>query len=114
MFEEDNNLEVELYKAHCLVIPSFKEGHPLILFEAWAHKLPVIATKVGSVPKFVNQDNGYLISPNDQDSLIRTMKLAYKTLLYLSWVKMATNLLPPTILGKKQSKTTIRLYQPSR
>ncbi|MBU1085235.1 MAG: glycosyltransferase family 4 protein [Candidatus Beckwithbacteria bacterium] len=78
MFEEDNNLEVELYKAHCLVIPSFKEGHPLILFEAWAHKLPVIATKVGSVPKFVNQDNGYLISPNDQDSLIRTMKLAYK------------------------------------
>ncbi|MFH1280579.1 MAG: glycosyltransferase family 4 protein, partial [Candidatus Beckwithbacteria bacterium] len=71
-------LSTELFKAHCLVIPSLKEGHPLILFEAWAHKLPVIATKVGSIPMFVNQDNGYLISPDDQGALIRTMKLAYK------------------------------------
>jgi poly(glycerol-phosphate) alpha-glucosyltransferase len=59
-------------------LPSLREGHPLILFEAWAHQLPIIATRVGSIPKFVNQTNGYLISPKDPTALIRAMKLAIK------------------------------------
>jgi|GEM_PF-2708057 glycosyltransferase involved in cell wall biosynthesis len=71
-------LQQELSKAHCLVLPSLKEGHPLILFEAFSHKLPVIATRVGSVPKFVTKDTGYLINPNNVNDLIVAMKLAYK------------------------------------
>lgn len=71
-------LDQELFKAHCLVLPSLAEGHPLILFEAWAHQLPVIATAVGSVSRFVNQDNGYLIPANDVQTLARTMKLAIR------------------------------------
>lgn len=74
----DQKLHQELSKAHCLILPSLKEGHPLILFEAFSHKLPVIATKVGSVPRFVNPDNGYLIDPGDTKDLIIAMKLAYK------------------------------------
>lgn len=69
-------LEAELFKAHCLVLPSLAEGHPLILFEAWAHQLPVIATDVGSVSQFVNQTNGYLIPANDVPALVKAMKLA--------------------------------------
>ena len=69
-------LDQELFKAHCLVLPSLAEGHPLVLFEAWAHHLPVIATDVGSVSQFVNQDNGYLVPANDVQALARTMKLA--------------------------------------
>ncbi|MCG2692372.1 glycosyltransferase family 4 protein [Microgenomates group bacterium] len=69
-------LDKELFRAHCLVLPSLAEGHPLILFEAWAHQLPIIATDVGSVSRFVNQDNGYLIPANDVQTLARTMKLA--------------------------------------
>ncbi len=71
-----SQLEKELFKAHCLVLPSLAEGHPLVLFEAWAHQLPVIATDVGSVSQFVNGDNGYLVPAGDAQTLARTMKLA--------------------------------------
>lgn len=71
-------LDKELFKAHCLVLPSFAEGNPLVLFEAWAHQLPVIATDVGSVSRFVNHGNGYLVPPNDWLALSRAMKLAIK------------------------------------
>lgn len=71
-----SELDQELFKAHCLVLPSLAEGHPLVLFEAWAHHLPVIATSVGSVSQFVNGDNGYLVPAGDVQALARTMKLA--------------------------------------
>jgi len=73
-----DQLNRELFKAHCLVLPSFREGHPLILFEAWAHRLPVIATSVGSVTRFVNQKNGYLIPAGDVAALAKAMIKAVK------------------------------------
>lgn len=72
----DQQLHQELFKAHCLVLPSLKEGHPLILFEAWAHQLPIIATDVGSVGQFVNPSNGYLIPAHNQTKLYQAMKSA--------------------------------------
>lgn len=66
-------LNQELYQAHCLIIPSLREGHPLILFEAWVHHLPVIAAKVGSVNQFVNQKNGYLVPPGNAQALAKAM-----------------------------------------
>jgi glycosyltransferase involved in cell wall biosynthesis len=66
-------LEQELFKSHCLVLPSLREGHPLILFEAWAHRLPVIVTNVGSVAQFVNPKNGYLVPARDVDALVQAM-----------------------------------------
>ena len=66
-------LDRELFKAHCLVLPSLREGHPLILFEAWAHRLPVIATNVGSVSQFVNSKNGYLIPSGSVSVLAQAM-----------------------------------------
>jgi len=71
-----SQLHQEFFKAHCLVLPSLREGHPLVLFESWAHQLPVIATKVGSVPQFVNKNNGYLINANNIPQLVKAMKLA--------------------------------------
>ena len=68
-----NQLDKEMEQAHCLVLPSLREGHPLILFEAWAHKLPVIATSVGSVPQFVNVSNGYLVPAGDSVALAAAM-----------------------------------------
>jgi len=66
-------LDQEMFKSHCLVLPSLREGHPLILFEAWAHKLPVIATNVGSVGQFVNSKNGYLVPSGNVAVLAQAM-----------------------------------------
>lgn len=60
----------EYESSHLFVLPSVYEGFPLTLLEAWAAKLPVVATAVGEVPKLVkNGINGILIKPADVKSL---------------------------------------------
>ena len=69
----DEELNRTMLSADVLVLPSLREGHPLVLFEAWAHQLPVIATNVGSVARFVNADNGYLVPSGDVQALAQAM-----------------------------------------
>jgi len=52
------------------VLPSIKEGLPVALLEAMAAKRPVIATKVGAIPKVIkNRDIGILVKPKDINEL---------------------------------------------
>jgi len=50
-----------LHKSNCLILPSLWEGLPVSIIEAAASKLPVIATPVGSIPEFLNNNNAYLV-----------------------------------------------------
>ncbi|MDA7927772.1 glycosyltransferase family 4 protein [Akkermansiaceae bacterium] len=61
----------EMYRmADIYVIPSYAEGFPRTIWEAMANSLPVIATKVGSIPEFlVNKTHALLIAPQDVESL---------------------------------------------
>ncbi|MBR9846122.1 MAG: glycosyltransferase [Algicola sp.] len=54
-----------LAEAHCLVLPSLWEGMPVVIIEAAASKLPVIATPVGSIPDFLNDANAYISELNN-------------------------------------------------
>ena len=57
-----------LYRdAHMLVHVSFTEGVPQVLLEAFAARLPVVATAVGGVPALVD-GCGLLVPPNDADA----------------------------------------------
>lgn len=48
-----------------LVIPSRTEGLPLVLFEGWASKLPVLATDVADNSKYIkNNLTGFLCNPS--------------------------------------------------
>lgn len=59
--------------ADCLIIPSLWEGLPIVLLEAGASSLPVISTKVGSIPSLINEESlGYLI--DDCSQLAKTMQ----------------------------------------
>ena len=56
------------------VLPSYFEGLPMTLIEAFAAGLPVVATDVGAIPTMVRQgENGYLMRPGDIEGLARAM-----------------------------------------
>jgi glycosyltransferase involved in cell wall biosynthesis len=60
------------------VLPSHTEGSPLVLFEAMAAGLPIVATRVGGVPEVVEDQHTALLVPAMQvtqlaDSLARIL-----------------------------------------
>ncbi len=63
--------------ANCYVCCSHTEGMPLSVLEAMASGLPVIATRVGSLPEMVSPDiNGWLVEPGDESALAGAMAQA--------------------------------------
>ena len=59
-----------LARHDALVLPSFAEGVPVVLMEAMAAKMPVIATAVGGVSELVHDgETGCLVAPGDEAAL---------------------------------------------
>ena len=60
----------ELAQAGLFVLPSFAEGVPVVLMEAMATGLPVIATRIAGIPELVEDGvSGRLVPPGDADAL---------------------------------------------
>jgi len=65
-----NDVPEMLNMMDVFVMPSLKEGMPMALLEAMASKKPVIASKVGAIPKIIKDEiNGLLIEPGNIDEL---------------------------------------------
>ena len=64
--------EVSRYfkRAHVFVLPSLREGFPLVVLEALASGVPCIASNVGGLKAVVEDGvNGYLVSPSNMKEL---------------------------------------------
>ena len=63
------------HAADAFLLPSIHEPFGIVILEAWAAGLPVIASRVGGIPSFVEDgEEGLLFEPNDRGALIGRMK----------------------------------------
>jgi len=69
-----SNLLAYLSKVDLFVMSSHTEGLPIILLEAMALALPIVATKVGGIPQVLDEGRcGELVEPKDIDALSEGM-----------------------------------------
>ena len=59
----------EIAASKCLVLPSYTEGFPNVVLEAFAMKTPVVASDVGALPEMLSGGAGLLVSPGDVDGI---------------------------------------------
>lgn len=75
---EGNEKARAYVSASLIVVPSWTEGFPLVIPEAMAAGLPIIATAVGAIPDFVaDGQDGFLVPPRNPTVLAeRIIQLA--------------------------------------
>lgn len=57
-------------------LPSYAEGFPMAVLDAWAYGIPVITTPVGGIPDIViNGENGLLFNPGDVNTLAEQLNM---------------------------------------
>lgn len=62
-------------KTTVFCLPSYAEGFPMAVLDAWAYGLPVITTPVGGIPDVaVDGENMLLFNPGDVDTLARQLE----------------------------------------
>lgn len=62
-------------EAKALCLPSYAEGFPMAVLDAWAYGLPVITTPVGGVPDVaVDGENMLLFEPGDVETLAEKLE----------------------------------------
>jgi len=74
---DEADVRKHLLQSRCLVLPSFAEGLPVVIMEAFALGRPVISTYVAGIPELVRPgENGWLIPAGDRDALAAAMREA--------------------------------------
>lgn len=70
---DQNKIERIYKKSVIYVLPSYNEGMPMSVLEAMSYGLPIISTKVGSIPSVIKNENGILIEPGNVDALSKSI-----------------------------------------
>lgn len=67
----------QILSARAFVLPSFAEGLPVVIMEAFALGRPVISTYVAGIPELVkNSENGWLVPAGAVDDLVEAIRAA--------------------------------------
>ena len=59
-----------------LVLPSLTEGVPIVVLEAFVHRVPVIASGVGGLPEIIDHGiNGLLVPPGEPERIAQALEM---------------------------------------
>lgn len=73
-----DDIQQHFDRADVMVISSFMEGVPVVLMEAMAKELAVVATRVGGIPELIEDGtSGLLVTPASVDSLTDALERLY-------------------------------------
>jgi glycosyltransferase involved in cell wall biosynthesis len=62
-------------RADVFCLPSFAEGVPVVLMEAMAMEIPVVATRLMGIPELVDDEqSGLLVAPASEDALVTALE----------------------------------------
>ncbi|MCX6570933.1 MAG: glycosyltransferase family 4 protein [Candidatus Aminicenantes bacterium] len=77
-----------------LCLPSYREGLPLVVTEAFACGRPVVATNVGGTPEIVGPERGFMVPPGDSvslaDALARALDRTWNSKAIHNWAEQHT------------------------
>lgn len=75
-YQPQEAVAAQLAQSDMMMLPSFAEGVPVVLMEAMATGLPVIASRVAGVPELVEDGvSGFLVPPGDLGALTERLGL---------------------------------------
>jgi glycosyltransferase involved in cell wall biosynthesis len=81
-------------QSHFSVLFSNYENIPVVISESFACGLPVVSTKVGGIAEHINDSNGILLNPNDEQALFESLDFMldhYKDYISKQMKEMAHN-----------------------
>ncbi len=71
---KSNEKVVEIIrKSRALLLPTFAEGLPVVIMEAFALARPVISTYIAGIPELVDRNCGWLVPAADEEALAEAM-----------------------------------------
>ncbi len=68
-WKAEPEVRASLATAQALILPSFAEGLPMVIMEAFAAGRPAIATSIAGIPELVTPDTGWLVPAGDPERL---------------------------------------------
>lgn len=76
---DNARVRAALDEACAMVLPSFAEGLPIVIMEAFARARPVISTYIAGIPELVTRESGWLAPAGDVDGLTRALRACLDT-----------------------------------
>jgi glycosyltransferase involved in cell wall biosynthesis len=76
--KEGNELAAFLRESNAFILFSNYESLPVVMLESFCCGVPIIGTRVGDVPEYINKKNGLLIDSKNEDQLLEAMENMFK------------------------------------
>lgn len=78
-WQANNDVKVLLANSRALLLPSFAEGLPVVIMEAFALGRPVISTYIAGIPELVDASCGWMIPAGSIDHIASAIRQALTT-----------------------------------